>query len=260
MSRTAVCLSGQPRTIKHCAKSIMEYFGDVDYFCHVWDYNDHKVKNKETGVLEFQYEQLVYEEVLESIKIFKPLNYMIESVTALGSNRFRWDSLLYSHLMAVNMKKQWEIEHDFRYDWVVKGRYDLVYPHGKKFRLSERTNMRNCGGYYPNLDLFTAHIDRIPCEFLQINISDVSYYGSSAAMDVAADLYWHCQREYANTKNEIKRLGPGTWMSDYIANNNLRFYEDRENLAEVIFRTTSIGYSIEHDWHNIVINHGDIYK
>ena len=53
MGRTAVCLSGQPRTIKYCAKSIMEYFGDVDYFCHVWDYNDYKVKNNETKTISF---------------------------------------------------------------------------------------------------------------------------------------------------------------------------------------------------------------
>lgn len=260
MGRTAVCLSGQPRTIKHCAKSIMEYFGDVDYFCHVWDYNDYKVKNNETKTVSFHHEKISHEELTQDIQVFNPIDYMIESADALGTARFGWDSLLYSHLMAVNMKKQWEIQNNFRYDWVIKGRYDLVYTHGKRFKLADRIQHELFGLYCPNLDLFTSHMDRMRNENLYINISDVSYYGNSTAMDIAADLYWHCQREQLQTNNDVKKLGPGTWMSDYISYNNLRFYPDQDNLQEIVFRTTSVGLSIEHDWDKIVTNHGDIYK
>lgn len=258
MSRIAVCLSGQPRTIKYCTESILDYFGEVDYFCHVWDYNDYKVKNKETGKVEWKREKVDIDEINSDIDKFKPLSRMIGSVTDLGDKRFGWDSLLFSHLMSINMKKQWEIKHDFRYDWVIKSRYDLVYNYGKKFKISDRAKIQ--GEYYSNLDLFTAHTGRMHHEFSQINISDVSYYGSSEAMDVAADLYWYVQRTYFSSPDEIKLLGPGTWMSNYIATNNLRFFNDLENLKETIFRTTSIGLNVQFDWDKIVANHAEIYK
>ncbi len=40
--KIAVCLSGQPRTVRYAAKSIINYFSgdyEVDYFCHSIDNN-----------------------------------------------------------------------------------------------------------------------------------------------------------------------------------------------------------------------------
>lgn len=260
--RVAVCLSGQPRTLQYCYKSLLRYFEGADFFCHAWNYNDYKVKNDSTeGKIDWRRENMTIEEVEDNIALFSPKNFLVETVDALGTERFPWDSMMYSALIANNLKKNWEIEHNFSYDIVIKARYDIVFNPTRTFKLNERINHPNYPHlYWKNHDLFTAHDGRMTMEFLKINISDVMMYGSSPAMDIVSDLYWHIKRESQNKKYDAKLLGPGTWMSDYICTNNLRFYPDPDNLREVVFRTSAIGLDVEIDWEKIVDHNNNIYK
>lgn len=254
--RIAVCLSGQPRTIKYCIKSLSSYFEGADFFCHIWDTNTYKVKNNETLTLNF--ESCNRHEILQSLLLLHPKRYLIESESILNAQRrFLYDHMFYSKMQSINMKTQYEIDNDFRYDWVVKARYDLIFPSSKKFMVNNFISNFN-----PNYDLFTSHTGRMFMnEYNHINISDVMYYGNSTTMDIMSNLYWHIQQESLHCNiNDVHNLGPGAWISDFIATNNLRFYEDFENLQDVIYRYEAIPLDPEKDFTKIEKIHESIYK
>lgn len=254
--KLAVCISGQPRTFKYCIKSIYNYFGQTaDYFCHAWNYNTYKIKDPVNGIY-WKDDTVDLAEFSSNLAILRPKKILIEGVDALGHKRFAWDSMLYSTMMANNLKSIYEMETGTNYDLVIKTRYDFAYP-DSSFLPSERILDKNL--YNPQFDLFTQHTERMASEYDYLNISDVTYYGSSWAMNVAADLYWYTKRKFGN-KNffDAYILGPGTLMSEYIASNNLRFCHDGR-ILEVIYRTDAIPMDPLTDYSKIHEIHRDMY-
>lgn len=255
--KIAVCLSGQPRTVKYCIKSLFEYYGNVDYFCHAWNYNDHKYKN-DGEPLGWLKEPANLDEFNDAISILRPKALTIEGVDALGANRFPpWDSMLYSAMMANHLKSLYETACSFKYDLVVKTRYDVAYPKDN-FNPNDRIN--HIHSYNPQFDLFTQHAEHMPTEYEYLNISDVTFYGSSWAMDVATDLYWYVKRKYsARRLDDSMSMGPGTLMAEYISTNNLRFCIDH-NIQEIIYRLDAIPLDPQTDFEDIMHRHYKIYR
>lgn len=238
--KIAVCLSGQPRTIKYAVPSILNFFSEgyeYDFFCHAWNYNTYKRRNDNAlpGVQPVYWDNdeiVENDELTESISLLHPKKFAIHGKNRLNINEnFPWYSLFYSVMYANHLKKQFEIENNFRYDFVIRTRFDLIYFPLRKFKLTTLANKDNY------LDIFCLHTNRIDYEYNRINSSDTFYYGSSLAMDIASDIY-----RYLFYKSKIRRLddneclGPGANLSNFADTNNLRFNPLHGEIFESVFR------------------------
>lgn len=237
--KIAVCLSGQPRTIEHTISSILNFFSEeheYDFFCHSWDYNTYKRKkeNAELG------EQPVYWGGDESVDInllhqtlsrLGPKKCVVDSKAVLGNYNFPWQSLFYSLMHANHLKKQYEVENNFRYDFVVRSRFDLIYYPGRKFKLTHTANKDNY------LDAYFMHTNRMDYEYNRVNASDTIFYGSSSVMDIISDVYRHINLSYMRSREDDRLcLGPGSSLSDYAELKNIQLIPLMGEIFEAVYR------------------------
>ena len=189
--KIAICLSGQPRTWKKCFGNWAEKFhhqGEVDYFFHFWDYNTlPNLLATYNGGIEINDELLSEQEKSEIIDTFKPKNYLFESRKHIDY----WNCVLppekkfggwcveqfYSLYYVSQLKRQYELQHNFRYDLVIRLRADLVF-------LDEKVNLINP---YPNT-LYTAHC-AFDNEYNVYRIGDIYFYADSYTFDQVSLFY-----------------------------------------------------------------------
>ncbi len=242
--KIAVCLSGQPRVAEYVIPSILNYFSgehEYDFFCHSWDYNNYKRKIDNPGNNPYPVwwedeEPVDPEYVKQCLSKLSPKACVIDSKQVLqppDNRRYAWDSLTYSMMYANHLKKQYEVQNNFRYDFVIKTRYDIVYYPNDKFKLSINAHKQN---YH---DIFTCHAGRMPVEFNRINASDVVFYGSSLVMDMITDLYRIAITRGRNSNfDDYECLGPGTLLSHYGDNRNIKF--QRSEIYNTVYRKEMI--------------------
>ncbi len=258
--KIAVCLSGQPRTVRYTAKSIINYFlGDyeVDYFCHSWNYNTCKYNKTDPSnkIIWLDDEFLPIEQVYDDLLIFNPKGIEVYNKKELPTIFGGWESLFYSIMRANNLKKQYEIENKFRYDLVIRARFDTVYSPRKNFIIPNN---------FDDLDIFTTHNDRMCSEYNRINVSDVFFLGSSYGMDILCDIY-----RYVHSINMQRRIddytivGPGVLIGDYCNMYNIRVSSLRTlglNSQEVIYRKEMIPMDPILNFDTIQENHMSYYR
>jgi hypothetical protein len=263
MAKIAVCLSGQLRTVKYTIQSAVNFFkGDheYDFFCHAWDYNDYKIKHPVNRSIVWKRENIenideYYQLINQSLS---PKKLVINDNSYLDKQkrRFGWDSMMYSAMLANHFKKEYEIENNFRYDYVIKTRYDLVYKPFKTFALDSRFTHFD---FIKELDLFVCHAGRMLYEYMRVNFSDVIFYGSSIAMDIASDLYWYMYASNFFKLDDCNHLGPGTHMSRFVSTNGLRF-KDNIDVGEVVYRLSAIPLDVVNDYDKIFEHHSKMYR
>ena len=126
--RIAVCISGQPRTWRTAKDNILKYFDlpkcEVDFFIHTWDKNSFRLKTDINWTR--TYDPVAADE-LDGIKeAFKPK--LIEMEKYKDENFLSiWDSIYYSFMKSVWLKRKYELDNDFIYrranvlpEWIAK--------------------------------------------------------------------------------------------------------------------------------------------
>jgi len=139
--KIALCISGQPRSyeIGHqfIKKNLLELY-NVDVFFHTWN-NDHTNFNK-------------------LIKLYNPKKYIVEPAlentidqkyTRIPSQKFPayfTVSAFYSIFTANQIKKEYEIDNNFLYDWVIRIRFDYALNAEPDFSIldSNKIYIPNC--------------------------------------------------------------------------------------------------------------------
>jgi hypothetical protein len=86
-------------------------------------------------------------------------------------------------MMANELKKKHEIENNFRYDLVIKTRFDLAYHPGFQF---PSFNMTPRTIYSPSANTGINHTDTE-----HHGINDVIFWGDSQSMDIATNAYMY---------------------------------------------------------------------
>lgn len=223
--KIAVCLSGQPRTIKYTTENIKLYFSehDTDFFCHAWDYNTYKRKNLSQGsnnlIDGIYWEEdspADIQEVIYALNTLLPKKTVIEGLKSLP-HTMEWSSMFYSLMMANHYKKIYEKENNFRYDLVFRARYDTIFnPAGK---LQVPMGIYDKDNY---LDVYGLFRNRMASEYSRMNLSDYCFYGSSTAMDILCDTYKYAYRNIRR-KDDWCPLGPGTMLSEICDTYNIDF-------------------------------------
>ncbi len=243
--KIAICLSGQPRSIEFASKSILHHFNNnagnhtYDFFCHCWDYNTWKLQD-----ITYSENEIVDRIWLRSqLDKFSPRSCIINSKAEVELDRYSngWNnisiipygSLLYSAMISNFLKRDYEHQHNFRYDCVIKLRYDSIF-HPETLPVFP--------AIIPHRTLYFPHLGRFPLEYNRFNASDCLYYGDSWGMDIASDLYRHLRNKLAMLQNadDYDCFGPGTLMAEYCNNHNIDLIH-AVNFPEIIYRREVIG-------------------
>jgi hypothetical protein len=134
--RIAVCFSGQMRTALYANKSIFRFLNNhlhnIDFFLHTWDVKSEK-KLFGDEQPEVKYTAESYEclnKFLEVVKTYKPKKYEVEILDEYKKSLTKEQEFLplwYSWYKTLLLVKEYEYEHNFNYDVVIKLRFDVIY-------------------------------------------------------------------------------------------------------------------------------------
>lgn len=127
--KVAVCLSGLLRSVEHSFPTIQKYLigpYNADVFVHAWRNDD----------INFVNPKLAFQSISKIdyiTQVIKPVKYMFQDVKKTkinGENRKMYKNaatMFHSIYMANQLKKEYEKEHNFKYDIVIRSRMDTFY-------------------------------------------------------------------------------------------------------------------------------------
>jgi len=186
--KIAVCFSGQVRTWKHCYhnwEDNLASLGDVDYFCHFWDYNSIPL-GATYGYDVVPDDTLLSEEEKQSIILAlnpKRIEFESKKTWPFPDELDHWYSKrittklipllrnqFYSLIKVANLKRQYELENNFEYDVVIRMRPDSIF-----------INKPNIVKPAPNT-IYTIH-QRYSTSLNKFGIADVYYHCDSFTFD-----------------------------------------------------------------------------
>jgi len=248
MKRIAVCISGQIRTWRTCLPALIRFYEShpdtqVDYFYHTWNVNE-KVQERGQQTNAIVTEHVSDDVVSEINALLKPKKYKVTHTlfNIMNSEIYndRWVNLFYSLTQSLYLKKEYELEHNFKYDLVIKSRFDIIH-NNASILPTELLSM------IP-LSMITTHCNNFPCEYNRYNFSDISFYGTTIAMDMLANLVYKVVKHNINSRQindnrhrtsiETYDVGPGVIIFKYLCENGIKPM-DRFNLHEYIVREDS---------------------
>lgn len=146
--RIAVCMSGQLRTWEKCNTNVFKLIDrlnhQVDFFCHTWDFDSIPrpiivSTGKEDTTLHSQ------ETIKRMLETYKPVRFFIEdqkrNIEVLEDTISKgleiqnkkppgaWTSpQFYGVMVASELKKEYELTYNFKYDVCIRLRYDQYIP------------------------------------------------------------------------------------------------------------------------------------
>ena len=218
--KVALCLSGQARFLETCYYESMKpnLIDDLnpDVFIHTWDTSTMVGQHFKSGGGGIMGDKIPSNLMETMVNLYQPKKYIIEpqkyfefdkwgSRLMPGIKSDHLCSMFYSIHESNKLKKQYEYENNFIYDWVIRIRFDMAIPSGP-LNLNELNNN--------HLWVATGCFDNVN------GYLDSLGYSSSQIMDI-----------YSDTFNHI----------DYIADNNpnmgicgeyvLRKHIDKNNIS-----------------------------
>jgi len=133
MSTIALCLSGQIRSFDLVKKSLADRLlskYEIDIFCHFWHRYDgisyqsyFHLENPEMGTDGTNYGKFNDYKIEDIVSFLKPKSLKYEFPSIPENSK----SMLYSVRESNNLKTEYEKLKGFKYDIVIKSRYDLFY-------------------------------------------------------------------------------------------------------------------------------------
>jgi len=194
--KIAVCFSGQIRTGIENYPNIKEFFGelydDCDFFIHTWNFTEYKTYNCSN---------IASRPIIESVEKFEEIKKlyspkkMIVDIKHIGyetAEKYGIQPLWYSFWKSVELKKQYELENNFKYDYVIKLRPDLVLNHHTCDDLIKEINTT-----YDNEFKIIGWDGFDTPKHIQLS-TDVFFISKSNEMNIAADYFWSLIKYYDN--------------------------------------------------------------
>jgi len=235
--KIAVCLYGQPRTAKYCAKWTLESynFGNYDHETTLWAKRDHwesrtnekysdkiqvdyfcDLKNSsfcanDIGSQNINHGNLVINEIKN---LYNPKNSALTPAQLdekISKDKPATSTMFSSMCRTVEMKEQYEIENSFVYDFVFLQRYDLlVGPHVTSLR-----EMFHKSGVQPFCLYGGVTNLRFINESFRGGFYDFIVWGDSFSIDaLCSRLYQNwAVNDYTQLVSEYS-LGPNTYLSN----------------------------------------------
>ena len=230
--RVALCISGQPRNVSRGIENILKFFKfDFDVFVHAWwDNNSNRdtfkkilYDGRKDEVSELMnndwvcslYENFDVNKILIEKQIQLTVPEILEKRKLQFTHTFGVCSSLYSIYKCNELRRQFEIENNFEYDWVIRTRSD--------FGLSEPLNINDFDKafiYAPN-DNSHAY-----------GFNDQFAIGSSKNMNIYSDAFLDMEKIIESHNTGIKtahycdkpdNMGHEQIVQRNLENNNIKF-------------------------------------
>lgn len=244
--KVAICISGLVRTGIQAHPIFERFFSSLenyDVFIHTWsmpETESYKVRELYSPISYMEEEEI-------SKKIFTgPTGEWKHDVGPFGN-------MLYSIMMANELKKRYEIENDFRYDLVIKTRFDLIYEQHSRFPTTPilpRTIYSAGGNEGINHTDYEHH-----------GISDLIFWGDSPSMDLATNV-WRYYKYTALLQDIYLRegwkidpkdyyLSPGTMIYQRTIDKNIAHVRRVPGINEIPWREDVSHLDPTHDYDKI---------
>lgn len=157
--RICVCFSGEPRFVEECypliQKNIISINPKIDFFVHTW-YSEEisGIKLYNNSLSSFGESHIKENAVDKIIDLYDPISIEIEKPRKFINSDLDWGnsldkyfgggnssmnnlefkrikinnfySFMYSNMKSLTLKKKYELENDFKYDFVVRLRFDNI--------------------------------------------------------------------------------------------------------------------------------------
>lgn len=186
--KIALCLSGLPRQVEegfpYIKQAILDRY-DVDVFAHTWVEDPWRNTNQVTMEPPKTDYETRTNEVSKILKLYKPKSFSIDQYhirqeTYQSNPNYilctRYCSMLESVFIANELKKRYEEQNHFKYDCVIRCRYD--------YGIIGLIN-------FESFDLKNHLYVRWAEQQISDAISDQFAFGTSERMDIWCDLYNH---------------------------------------------------------------------
>jgi len=223
--KIALCFSGQPRTWDKCNPTWQKLISKIkdkydvetiDTFCHAWDFNTppHAVLAADGAVSKHLVDDYITikgtplseEERSAFLSALNPVRYMFHDETHSkdrpkelrkwaelqkerhGGTPLEWAaSQFYAVMHSAHLKKQHEIENNFRYDICFRMRYDLFFDdHQIDWFLSDESKDL----VYPEYNTFySCHTGKDQNQYPFHRMGDIFWYADSVTFDRICDFY-----------------------------------------------------------------------
>lgn len=212
--KVAICISGLVRTGIEAYPAFQKFFSrldNYDVFYHTWENKWHPSwETKVSKKIQALYKPTAF---LEE----QPLDKFKES---------SFGSMLYSIMMANELKKRHEIENNFRYDLVIKTRFDLVFDEHSYFPIE---NIWPRSIYHIAGNVGLNHTD-----YENHGLNDLIFWGDSQSMDIATNVYRY-YKNVALVKNIYLQAGWKLDPLDYYLSPGTLIYQRtiQRNIAHI---------------------------
>jgi len=181
--KIAVIFGGQIRTGVQTSKSVFDFLGEYlphcDFFIHTWDITTYKngdYHNSHSPEFDWDAIKLKEEYLNEFLEIYKPLKYEVTPFLKYReeiehSPDYLMPAWAYSFWKANELKKEYENENNFKYDYVIKLRGDLIFWPSMILK--------------PILELImNSELEKLPMYHLE----DMLYLSTSEGMDIMSSI------------------------------------------------------------------------
>lgn len=203
MTRIALCYSGRPRSVQECYDNHVQYFGlgspNVDVFAHLWFDENLVGSNFRNDVGQGTWPD-------DGIKKWIDKNWNPRKVVYEKPRSFehmftdKWDnkwicghqkdnqiSMFYGIEQVMKLKKEYEQENNFKYDYVVRMRSDLLF-------LADQGPFENYNKEKLHAFEIIPQQDWIQTGVKDYAILDIVAWGGSDVMDKYSSTYSNLER------------------------------------------------------------------
>jgi hypothetical protein len=192
--KIAICFSGLIRTGCLAYPNIINFIGELlpncDFFIHTWNIDEDKsppISSKECDTQLHNYLTIPLSyELLPSkknkiLELYKPKKYKIDDNLIKNISISNTAPLWISVHETNKLKTQYELEHDFKYDYVINTRLDILFePH---YKLINEINLLKNNKVNPQIVVCNYTTDTNKTSF----IDDVLWISNSKDMDNALE-------------------------------------------------------------------------
>lgn len=169
--KIALCLSGQTRFVEQCYNEILYPYvlkdNNIDIFIHTWDIDESQINKQFINGGGHSLGPIITEnQIQKTLNLYNPVSYKVEPQIQFDSNKFpertlpgiKSDylySMFYSIYQSNKLKSEYEKKNNFKYDWVIRSRFDVKLNSRINFEEFDNNVINNPSGCFDSENGYT---------------------------------------------------------------------------------------------------------